>query len=150
MSVSASIDITLTENISSIEIIKILINFGWNLTNENGYVGYLPLGDKENFNWQSERHMSFEALIKILNAKEQASEAAGIILYWKDTDIGGSFLFWPKNKFETFAMGLDGNRQKTFIADGYEITDFQWYLSKLLPPLNQTWTVEYFSFYQHI
>jgi hypothetical protein len=150
MSVSASIVIALTESIPAVEIIRKLTIFGWNLTNEYGYVNYLPIGDKDNFDWQAERTMSFEALTKILNAKEQACEIVGVILTWKDTNIGGTFLFQPKKSLETFSMHISIERQKILLSDGYEITDFQWYLSKLLPPLNEMWTVEYFSLDQHI
>ncbi len=150
MSVSASIVVALTKTISPVEVIKILTGFGWNLINEEGYINYLPIGDKDNFAWQAEKNMSFDTLAKILNAKEKADEIIGVILTWKDTNIGGTFLFQPKGSLDTFSMHISIERQKALIAEEYDITDFQWYLSKLLPPLNKEWTVEYFSCEQHI
>jgi hypothetical protein len=143
MSVSASIDIILSEKKTAVEIINRLMNFGWTLATKDGYIGYLPLGDKDDFHWQAEK-ISFEALTKILHEKERANEIVGVTMTWKDTEIGGSFLFWRNDSLETFSMCTDGNRQRTILDGNYEITDFQWYLAKLLPPLD----VEYFSFYQ--
>ncbi len=155
MSVSASIDINLSKNEgknrSTVEIIEVLVNFGWNLVHDT-YISYLPLGDKDDFDWQAEKGMSFETLTKIIEVKEQAEETVGIIMTWKDTDIGGTFLFWPPNKdnLGTFSMNIGINRQIITLTDDYNITDFQWYLPKLLVPLNRILTVEYFSFEQHI
>ena len=152
MSMSVSIDICLNEEgekrISAIEIIQILVDFGWTLSH-NGCVGYLPLGDKDDYNWLEEK-MSITTLVDILKAKQDADEIIGVSMSWKNTEIGGSFLFWPKDNLHTFSMNLDGNRKKIRLDSNYEITDFQWYLSKLLVPLNVVWPVEYFSFDQHV
>ncbi len=73
MSVSTSIDIHLSKNEKmhrqTIEIIKVLINFGWTLSN-NGFVGYLPLGDNDDFDWQEEE-INFETLTNILKKKKK-------------------------------------------------------------------------------
>ena len=152
MSVSASINIHLSKNnnkhVPAIEIIKVLINFGWNLLH-NGYIGYLPIGDKDDFDWQ-EKKISFEELVSILKEKEETNEVIGIIMTWKNTEIGGTFLFYTNEKYETFSMGISAERQVITLQDDSKITDFQWYLPKLLIPLNEFWNVEYFSFYQHI
>lgn len=152
MSVSASIDIGLSKNHgkqkSAVEIIKELVKFGWNLVHDE-YVSYLPIGDKDDFNWQAEKSMRFETLTKIIEAKEQAEEIVGIIMTWKNTDIGGTFLFWPpKDKLDTFSMNININRKTISLSDNYAITDFQWYIPKLLVPLNKVWPVEHFSFQQ--
>ncbi|MBD3231043.1 hypothetical protein GF322_00070 [Candidatus Dependentiae bacterium] len=144
MSVSANIDIHLATKKSTIEIIKILTDSGWNIFH-NGYIEYLPLGDKDDFDWQTEK-ISIEHLMKILQAKQNANEVIGIIMTWKDTGIGGTFLFWTSEKYETFSLGIGIERQKIELIDDYEITNFQWYLPKLLLPLN----ADYFSFYEHI
>ena len=152
MSISAGISIRLSECAqprSAVDIIKVLIDFGWNIIHD-GYISYLPFGDKDDFDWQAKRNINFESLIKILESKEQAEETIGIIMTWKNTDIGGTFLFWSKNELDTFSMNITVDRQKTTLTNDYEITDFQWYLPKLLIPLNKVWTVEYFSFDQHI
>jgi hypothetical protein len=153
MSVSASIDVILSENterhLDAIAILKILVNHGWKLSH-NGYIGYIALGcKKDDFDWQ-EKEIEIETLTNILKAKQGADETIGVTMSWKDTEIGGAFLFWPKNDLHTFSMNLDGYRQIITLDEDYKITDFQWYLSKLLPPLNNVWTVEYFSCDQHI
>jgi hypothetical protein len=152
MSVSASINVHLPKNgiihKPAIEIIQVLISSGWTLSH-NGYIGYLPLGDKDSFDWQ-EKEINIETLTDILKAKEDANEIVGVIMTWQNTEIGGTFLFWTNEKYETFTMGISIDRQTMALDDDYKITNFQWYLSKLLPPLNKVWTVEYFSFEQHI
>jgi len=115
----------------------------------DGFIGYIPLGDKDVFEWQ-EKEISIKTLTDILKAKQDANEIIGITMSWKDTGIGGDFLFWPKNELLTFSMNINGTRQTIELESDYKITDFQWYLPKLLMSLNKVWTVEYFSFDQHI
>lgn len=39
-----------------------------------------PLGDKDNFDWRSEKGMGFEALAKILEIKELTGETIGVAM----------------------------------------------------------------------
>ncbi len=150
MSVSASIDIKLSEikrtQISATEIIEVLVSSGWNLFHGE-YLSYLPLGDKDDFDWQDKKDMSWNALTKIIEAKEQAKEIVGIMMTWENTKIGGDFLFWPpKTSYcNTFSLSTNNNRQVISLTNDYNITDFQWYLPKLLIPLNKAFTIESFK-----
>lgn len=152
MSVYASIDIHLSKIVgkprSSVEIIQALKDFGWGFSNSK-YIAYLPLGDKDEFDWQ-EKEVSFEKVINMFKEKEEAHEIIGVLMTWKDTYIGGEFLFWPDDRYETFTIHLSSNRQTIILYDDYEITDFQYYLQKILPSLNKIWTVEFFEFREHI
>lgn len=152
MSISANIDIHLSKVIkkhrSAIEIIQELTDFGWTLS-LNGYVGYLPLGDTDNFDWKEEK-ITVEVLNEIIKEKIVLNEVVGVIMTWENTGIGGTFLFWTDEKYETFSMNTSINRQEVVLEIDYKITDFQWYLPKLLVPLDEIWGVEYFSFYHHI
>lgn len=92
---SASIDIELflsAENIRVVDIINKFISYGWAL-NDNGQMSYLPLGDEDNFNW-IRAELNKESLMNILVQKETQKEIIGIVMTWKDTGIGGEFLFW--------------------------------------------------------
>ena len=96
MSISATININLarhkSQDISTFEIIKVLKDFGWSLTHD-GYTSYLPLGDKDDFEWQSKKNMNFDSVKKLILMKESSEELIGIILTWQTSDIGGVFLF---------------------------------------------------------
>jgi hypothetical protein len=145
MSIVASIEISLVEDktrsISAVNVINVLKNFGWSLVHDN-HTSYLPIGDKDDFDWQSEKNMDFLLLAKIIVQKEAAGELIGLILTWQTSDIGIVFLFYMD---KTISISASINRQTIALANNYAITDFQWYLEKLLLPLNEAFGVEYFS-----
>lgn len=152
MSIAASIDVKL-ENFHKkttpiFEIIDVLINHGWTF-NENKYITYLPFGDKDDFDWQTDENIDIAQLKKIFELKEHADEIVGIMMYWKNSEIGGSFLFWPSSTYETFSLNFNAFRPMINLQDNYEIIDFQWYLKRLLPCLDDAFGVESFSFEQH-
>ena len=127
--------------LSGLTVLKTLMNAGWTL-NDQGKISYLPLGDKDDFDWHIQENLSFEELKGILTAKEKAKEAIGVIVTWQDTGIGGTVMFRLDNNL---SFGLDINRKEILLQNNYAVTDFQWYLEKLLPPLNDAFGVEYFS-----
>ena len=150
MSIDANITVELTENTtkchSAIEIIHPLLKEGWSITH-NGRGCYLAVGDKDNSEWLFVESITINNLANIIKQKEDQKEIVGIVLTWNGTDIGGALLFWPNN---TITLGLDSNRQIIFMQGNYKITNFQWYLEKLLPPLNDSFGVEYFSCEEHV
>lgn len=126
MSISASIDIQLSnERITPIDIVSILINNGWTI-NDNGEKVFLPLNDDGMYDWHSERDITDNEVINILKLKDKAKESLGISLTWLDTNIGGEFVI---NHDLLITITLSNNRQ----VNGYSVTDFDWYLSKLVP-----------------
>jgi hypothetical protein len=132
MSVTASIDFRIAENKTKIAIRKIVeyfLDFGWSL-NDDGKVTYLPSGD-EDFDWRSES-IQYDTLIKIFEAKERNKETIGIILTWKETGVGGQFLFWENGDF---SVNLNVNRKMIEYEGTYNSTDVSWYLIRLLPAL---------------
>ena len=152
MSIAASINVKL-ENFHKkttpiYEIIDVLINNEWTF-NENKYITYLPFGDKDDFDWQTDENIDIAQLKKIFELKEHADEIVGIMMYWKNSEIGGSFLFWPPSTYETFSLNFNAFRPMINLQNNYEIIDFQWYLKRLLPCLDATFGVESFSFEQH-
>ena len=147
MSISASIDITLSKfnnrRCSASSITKVLMEHGWNLYHNNN-INYQPIGSKEIVPWVYES-ISFESLTKILDTKENLHEINGVMMTWNNTEVGGDFLFWPEGTPRTFSLNLNAFKPMIQLQEWYEIIDFQWYLEKLLPPLNDEFGVEYFS-----
>lgn len=88
MAKSGTIKFTINDNknsICSLDLIKGLLNNGWNL-NYNGMVSYLPLGD-EDFNWCFDKLDEKDKVFHIIQDKIQNQELIGIILTWKNTGI---------------------------------------------------------------
>lgn len=128
MSVSASMDLKInTESITFIlDVIRLLLAFGWRF-NYDGAVFYLPVGDDDDFNWHSD-DISDDELLDILREKERLGELIGVAMTWKNTGIGGEFLFRQDG---SFSVNLSINRRK--VKEGF--TDATWYFSRIIPAL---------------
>ena len=149
MSKSISISITLEKHnlkqIKTMKIIQALIKYGWTLYH-NGYINYKPLGSED---WVV-NILDLKSLAGILTAKEANREIIGIMMKWRLSDTGGDFLFWPEEgTYEAFSLSVNPFRPEITLADNYEVTDFQWYLEKLLPPLNDLFGVKSFLCEEH-
>jgi len=128
MSTSASIDVQLKEkNLSCIEIIKQMQNKGWNLE-KNGKTSFLPYND-DMYNWE-EDYISEEELYNLLEKKQEEKEIIGLVLYWKETNIGIDMLFLDR---QNISFGLNCNRVCLDLEGMNNITDVNWYLSRILP-----------------
>ena len=144
MSTQVSLSIKLSRRgnnvLSSVQIIQILVNNGWNLTN-NGKTLYLPLGDKDDFNWQEEFLTTID-FFDLVKRKEQSNEIIGVGLYWDGTEIGGTLLLHQDHNI-SFSVSI--NRKILF----GNITDVNWYLERILPCLEtDAMIIEHFSFSQ--
>ena len=148
MSVSASICVSLYSeeniNVPGSIIVPVLIKAGWRIFTANGMVGYLPAEINNAFEWQY-APLNFESLINIFKEKETRKETTGVCLFWQDTSIGGSFSFFYDNAMYTLSVNINEDRQLIALAQDYMTTDFQWYLQKLLPPLNDTFGIDFFQ-----
>ena len=114
---------------SPLEIVSLLLESGWTL-DCNGDVSYLPLGDAGLFDWQ---HVPIEEQNKVfeeIRRKELQGELISLSMFWKDTLIGGEFLFSPKGDLAFIATA----KRKT-IQNCDRYTDVTWYLQRLIPPL---------------
>ena len=144
MSVSASLNITLASRdnqpLSSRKIIDSLLNSEWCLVNNNK-IYYLPLGDDDDFDWQ-ENQITKDNFFEIVKQKEDTKEIIGVGLTWANTDIGVILLIHTNYQL---SFSLTVNRKK---LQG-NITNFNWYLEKILPCFETSFmTVENFSFGQ--
>ena len=145
MATTSNIRIYLVGTTPSSKIIDNLMANGWQL-NDQGKISYLPLGDKDNYDWQIQQDIDYLDLLKIVKNKELNNEPVGIIMSWKNTTIGISIII---RKEGTLSIDLNINRQDFALNDHYKITDFQWYLKRLLPCLDDAFGVESFSCEQH-
>ena len=144
MSITASVDINLikkdSQHAGTNEILEILLLSGWTLMHDNT-IGYIPLGDKECSNWQLDTVIKISDLKNIILEKEKNNEVNGLILTWGNTKIGGIFLFWGNGNL---SLTINLTRKTILLNDNLEITDFMWYLEKLLPPLNNAFGIDSF------
>lgn len=150
MSIDASISITLSKSthrsISPIEMIQALLDSGWTF-NDYGKVSYLPVGDNNDYDWQREE-MATSALMDILITKANSNEEIGVTMTWQDTNIGGIFSFRKK---DNISINLIMNRKTYLDENNFQITDVNWYLTRLLPTFNQgEICVEYFTYEEHV
>lgn len=130
MSVSASIDISILKNniynFSAKDLIAIMINNNWDVKKEDK-VCYLPLGDNL-FEW-TEKNISYSELMELVTQKEENSETIGLILYWKNTNIGVSMLIFDNLQV---SFNITMNRRRLKSVRNMDITDINWYVQKII------------------
>lgn len=132
MTIKASIEIHFSnfhQNNIIIQIIQMLLDGGWNFNNENR-VSYLPLGHNNISHWRTDNNISYNELMEIFTEKENKKEPIGILLTWHNTNIGGNFIFHSNEKF---SIDLTLNRKIMPFLTNAEITDSNWYFTRLLP-----------------
>lgn len=124
MSKDTGLSITFADaNDDSIQLIREFIAFGWTFNN-CGNKFYLPLNDRDEFNWTIE-NISDDELFSILENKHTLDEMIGISMLWKESNSGGEFLFYR----DKLIFSITVNRQ--ILLDS--ITDVNWYLEKIIP-----------------
>jgi hypothetical protein len=131
MSHAAGINITISSSTKSIlELIEVFLNNGWSVK-DHGHISYLPLGDKDAFNWQHIAIAAWPKIVEILKQKEKNRELIGLVMTWKDANIGGEFLFFPDGQL--LAVSWSVNRKA--LKHCADFTDHSWYLTRILAPL---------------
>jgi hypothetical protein len=131
MSHAAGINITISSSTkSTLELIEVLLNNGWSVK-DHGHISYLPLGDEDAFNWQHSALAAWPKTVEILKQKEKNRELIGLVMTWKDANIGGEFLFFPDR--QRLAVSWSVNRKA--LKHCADFTDHSWYLTRILMPL---------------
>jgi hypothetical protein len=125
MSVNASIDIKV-ESAKGAELIEKLFASNWNF-NDNGQISYIPLHDTD-FDWIRVDLNTVERVKQELIEKISHNEVLGIIVVWKNSEIGGVFNYFTSSN--ELSLMLTINRK---IIDNTNFTDFSWYLERLAP-----------------
>lgn len=133
MSISAWIDIHLSEyssaSLSATDLIQQFAKEGWQYADRNGKVTFLPLGDGDNFNWLSEAVDSAH-IMNIIETKQAQREIVGIQLLRRDSEIGCDMLMFNTNQI---GFNLSMARKNIQTQGDIDITDFSWYLERILP-----------------
>lgn len=110
-----------------IDIVDLLFQIGWCSRNKKGAVEYLPVGDKDEYNWQ-EQQISDDEVNLIINKKQDENEMVGLALYYQNSIEG--LILLAKNTKEIM-LDLDINRRKMG-EDRDAITDIGWYFDNLI------------------
>jgi len=100
----------------------------------------LPLGDDDMFEWTS-ADISINNFIKLVDEKENLNELVAVELYWKDTDIGGHLLLYNSSDF-SFELNINTR----YITTEIKIPDFNWYVERIIPCLNQHYHIMQYKF----
>jgi hypothetical protein len=112
-------------NIDIVSKIEAICKYGWEL-NDGSCISYLPLGDKDDFDWQFVPLETKNSVLNELRKKQSANEIIGISVHYRDTDAGASLLYWPKENQISFSL-----TSATKLETG--INDFKFYEEKLMP-----------------
>lgn len=113
------------------EIVELFGMIGWGIYDEEDSVEYLPLGDRDDYNWQMGVALSEGELYSLIGRKQEHGEMAGVVLYYHESDIGITLL--AENTREIMLM-LNINRV-TIDDELHDITDVGWYTERIVHKL---------------
>jgi hypothetical protein len=131
MSHAAGIHIAFSTRVkNTVALLELWLNHGWSF-NDHNHISYLPLGDKDEFNWQHAMLASWSDIAEILKKKDESHELIGLVMTWKETAIGGEFLVFPDGK----RLSINWNVNRRTLKYWMNFTDHSWYISRILPPL---------------
>lgn len=127
MSKSAWIDITFYPPYPHpLDILMSLLTSGWKLQNGKGETTYLPLGDREQYDWCTQS-ITVPEVLATLRRKTECGERVGVAMYWQDTEVGVTFLSFPP---DTISLGLSYHTIRLDSEDRYAVADVSWYLKR--------------------
>jgi hypothetical protein len=132
MSWQASISIDFWTPIANpYDSIMALTEVGWRISWMPGEgVVYLPLEDDGDYGWEGATIDKWPAVIEEIKQKITQHEEVGIQLHYEETTIQ---LVFCKGYGQLFANINNVARRSLSDCDG--VTDFSWYLSRILPSL---------------
>lgn len=114
-----------------LDIIQLLGSFGWTYYDEDEHAEYLPVGDRDNYDWQIGEIPEGE-LYGIMQHKLERGEAVGLVMYYRDTDRGITLL--ASDTSEILIMP-NINRKTLVEDDSYSVTDVSWYAERIIQKL---------------
>lgn len=139
MGLTASIDLQMygktiqgvPQSINQIDILQVIKYSNWSFFNNERWCAYLPIHDDGNFDWQ-EAKFSEEELFKIFQIKSQFKEIIGTRIWWDNSEYWVDILL---SSNLTLSLIIErGVRPINF----YGITDFDWFLSRIIPLFKNT------------
>lgn len=128
------------KSFSSKYLVQTLISKNWQVSDDDGKILYLPIGDKD-FEWQY-RNIPINEFLDLVDEKDRRNEVIGILFYWKKTNIGIHMLIYPESEL---SCSLSVNK-KTFDSNNCKLTNINWYLERLIPALSDFCEIESFSY----
>ena len=120
-----TIKLSFTKKVEASNFLSMLIYEGWSFDDE-GKIRYLPLNDKNNFEWQSLSTSEWTKVLEIMKEKEKKGELIGITLIYKKAKRGGIF------HIEDHKVIFSPTINRKVINQNSNLTDFNWYLKKLV------------------
>lgn len=115
-----------------LDIIKLLNSFGWTYYDEDENAEYLPVGDRDSFDWQM-GEITEGDLYAIIDRKQQRGETVGLVMYYRDTEYGITLL-----AADTSEISIMPNiNRKTLDEDDDtdSVTDVSWYAERIIQKL---------------
>ena len=112
------------------DIINLFSKIGWSYYDSNNNIEYLPLGDKDTYDWQK-KHIEVSELKFMIDYKQSNAETIGLYLYYKNSPIGIGLLARSTSEI---IIDLNINRQ-TYLHKNNSITDISWYMQTIVMEL---------------
>lgn len=107
-----------------IDVLKAFKQIGWDIYDPQGKTEYLPIGDDDMYDWQSEKISEIQ-FYEIVSEKMALKEQIGIILFYENGIEGISLL---AETTEQIMLSISVNRR---IRKG-RYTDMVWYLENII------------------
>jgi hypothetical protein len=112
------------------DILDALGAYGW-VPDDMGEISFLI--DPEDGDWKTRPLADYPVVIAELERGTSSGKICTIMLTWKDTRTGGNFFFYPSGDRLMLAPILNTRTR----PDHPNFLDLEWYLSRLLGPLEQ-------------
>jgi hypothetical protein len=117
------------EEMGFYEIVMILLESGWNL-NDFGEITYQILNTDTPDELYRIDLSKQEQVLKTIKELEQEGKTIGLVMMWRDTEIGCTLLRLKKGEV-SFALNVNRKRSSTM----HRWTDVTWYIDLLVPIL---------------
>ncbi|MBQ9902667.1 MAG: hypothetical protein IJM51_09850 [Clostridia bacterium] len=112
------------------DFIKLLSSLGWSYYDDDNHAEYLPVGDRDSFDWQL-GEITESGLYAIFDRKLRREETVGLVLYYRDTGHGITLLAADTSEI----LLIPNINRKTLDGDEDSVTDVNWYSEKIFQKL---------------
>jgi hypothetical protein len=117
-------------NHDQIDLLNLLLEAGWR-PGFQGNISFLPVGDNQDYDWQSKPSTEWQDVYSILVEKVRGGEQIGIDLTWEETNIGGTFHFELDEDRKIIWTVWYANRP--LLANCEWLTDHSWFKERIVP-----------------
>lgn len=133
MSHSSSIDISSNEKqaITPSTILNALLAAGWSY-NDHGHISFASSEDLSDWQWAP--LSDWPCILQRLDTAYANGIIVSVSLLIEAEASGGNFLFFP----ESSSISLSPSINRKEISSVFRLTDYSWYLGKLVKPIEAT------------